>query len=165
MKLKSSLHNVILPSLSFLRISWFQFSGGDYLLEDFTVLENNNGSYVHEPWERVEPKAMIDIVDALANCEFDANGVVPEIVKAWETFFVHLSEAARLYPVQSFICRGLTPPLHAPFNDLQTHEDEYIRLLDCEGGAKVTVQDDVYCLVKSASSVDFNIELQTPTFF
>ncbi|GAA0160959.1 hypothetical protein LIER_17390 [Lithospermum erythrorhizon] len=88
------------------------------------------------PWKHVGPQNMINAINVLASMDNNTNmgdaAVMKPYVVACEVFYVHLCEAARLYVVESLVCRTLVPHLIAQGFENQTYIQEEENLLTCE---------------------------------
>jgi len=152
---KSSLY-MIACSIRNLR---FQFKA-EFDIDSFTILEDYGGKYTSKPWEYVGPKNMIAAIDQLYamnnNIDMREKVVMKPYVEACEVFYVHLCEAARLYVVESLVCRTLESDFTVEVFENPTYRQEAGRLLEGKGGEKVAVIEDVYSLVKGNRPLDSN---------
>ncbi|KAF5204844.1 hypothetical protein FRX31_005569 [Thalictrum thalictroides] len=83
----------------------YQFES-EFEIDHFSMLKPYDGKYTSQPWKHIGPKTMVDVVNLFA--EQDSLDISLS-VKACEVFFVHLSDAARLCPVESLVCKSLAP--------------------------------------------------------
>ncbi|GAA0183739.1 hypothetical protein LIER_31098 [Lithospermum erythrorhizon] len=90
----------------------FQFKC-EFKIDTFNLLEDYNGKYTSQPWNQVGPRNMIKAINQLVgmdnNIEVRDAIVMKPYVEPCEVFFVHLCEAARLYAVESIVCKTLEP--------------------------------------------------------
>ncbi|CAH9080907.1 unnamed protein product, partial [Cuscuta epithymum] len=105
---------------------------------------------------------MIEAIDFLATYVPDVNGDMSFFICACEVFFVHLSEAARFYPIQSIVSRSPAPRMDR--FDKRTYEDEEMALLDAGGGKNIKHEDDIYSLVKGVGPIDMSLSVPTPDY-
>jgi len=103
---------------------------------------------------------MIDAIDQLndmdSNIDMRKKVVMKPYVEACEVFYVHLCEAARLYVVESLVCRTLESNFTVEVFENQTYELEEGHLLQGEGGENVAETEDVYSLVKGNRPLNTN---------
>jgi len=137
----------------------FQFKA-EFDIDSFTILEDYDGKYTSKPWENVGPRNMIDAIDQLndmdSNIDMRKKVVMKPYVEACEVFYVHLCEAARLYVVESLVCRTLESNFTVEVFENQTYELEEGHLLQGEGGENVAETEDVYSLVKGNRPLNTN---------
>ncbi|CAH9104230.1 unnamed protein product [Cuscuta europaea] len=86
------------------------------------------------------------------------NGI-DSCIEACEVFFVHLSEAARFYPIQALVSSTLTPIVGSFISP--TYSDE-LDVLEGENGETITDNNDVFTLVKAAGPIDLKARVKTP---
>ncbi|KAK9704708.1 hypothetical protein RND81_07G006300 [Saponaria officinalis] len=102
--------------------------------------------YKQKPWQQVGPKAMIEAIDKLALEALNMNDDSSH-TNSVEVFFVHLCEAAHLYPLETYICRSLAHSQPGSYPGTTTHSIEAEIILG-EGSGIISELNDVYTSVK-----------------
>ncbi|PNX68216.1 hypothetical protein L195_g056044 [Trifolium pratense] len=98
----------------------------------------------------MRPLHMIDAVNTLAS----EGRTIVECTKSSEVFFVHLSEAARLYEIESMICKSLLPRKDDSYA-IRPFQDEEVSFLPNKNNC------DVHTRVKGNGPINFDLRVKT----
>jgi hypothetical protein len=132
---------------------WMQYANCGYKIDNCQTLDDFYGNYLGQPWKHIGPMHMIKAIDSLASEDLK----ISDYVASCEVFYVHLSEAARFYPIESMICKSLLPHNNGLYA-IRPFQDEEMPALHNKHNR------DVYSVVKGNGPIDFNATVETEAF-